>query len=89
MGIKSLAQIAVTVAILAVSTGKLPLILKEVRKAQLVLLEESKASRWPELAAPSRLNETLAPVGFMPLNKTLPREAFHLTDSGPGGREGD
>ena len=46
MGIKSLVQVAVTLAILAVSTGKLPLILKEVRKAQLVLLEESKASRW-------------------------------------------
>jgi hypothetical protein len=35
-----------TLAILAVSTGKLHLILKEVRKAQLVLLEESKASFW-------------------------------------------
>jgi hypothetical protein len=46
MGIKSLIQMAVTLAILAVSTGKLPLILKEVRKAQLVLLEESKASKW-------------------------------------------
>ena len=46
MGIKSLIQIAVTLAILAASTGKLPPILKEVRKAQLVLLEESKASRW-------------------------------------------
>jgi len=49
MGIKSLVQVAVTLAILAVSTGKLPLILKEVRKAQLVLLEESKASRWGTL----------------------------------------
>jgi hypothetical protein len=46
MGITSLIQIAVTLAILAISTGKLPFILKEVRKAQLVLLEESKASRW-------------------------------------------
>jgi hypothetical protein len=46
MGIKSLVQVAVTLAILAVSTSKLPLILKEVRKAQLVLLDESKASRW-------------------------------------------
>ncbi len=48
MGIKSLIQTAVTLAILAVATGKLPLILKEVRKAQLVLLEESKASRWKQ-----------------------------------------
>jgi hypothetical protein len=46
MGIKSLVQVAVTVALLAVSTGKLPLILKEVRKAQLALLEESKATKW-------------------------------------------
>jgi hypothetical protein len=37
---------AVTLAILAVSTGKLSLILKEVRKAQLVLLDEAKGSRW-------------------------------------------
>jgi len=35
MGIKSLVQVAVTLDILAVSTGRLPLILKEVRKAQL------------------------------------------------------
>jgi hypothetical protein len=46
MGIKSLVQVEVTLAILAVSTAKLLLILKEVRKAQLLLLEESKASRW-------------------------------------------
>ena len=43
-------QMAVTLAILAVATGNLPLILKEVRKAQLVLLEESKASRRGRLA---------------------------------------
>jgi hypothetical protein len=48
MGIKSLLQVAVTLAILVVSTGKLHVILKEVRKAQLGLLEESKASRWGE-----------------------------------------
>ena len=50
MGIKSLIKMAVTLAILAVATGNLPLILKEVRKAQLVLLEESKASRWGRVA---------------------------------------
>ncbi len=49
MGIKSLIKMAVTLAILAVATWNLPLILKEVRKAQLVLLEESKASRWGRL----------------------------------------
>jgi hypothetical protein len=52
MGFKSLVQVEVTLAILAVSTGKLPLILKEVRKAQLVLLEESKASRWGQVLLP-------------------------------------
>jgi hypothetical protein len=72
MGIKSLIQMAVTLAILAVATGKLPLILKEVRKAQLVLLWEPKASRWPELAAPSRFNETLTPLGFMPPKQDSP-----------------
>ena len=46
MGINSLVKVTVSLAFLAVATGKLPLILKEVRKAQLVLLEESKASRW-------------------------------------------
>ncbi|GEM_PF-633931 len=59
MGIKSLVQVAVTLAILAVSTSKLPLILKEVRKAQLVLLEESKASRWGLRQVDSR--RTLTP----------------------------
>jgi len=39
--------------------------------------------------APSRFIETPAPLGFMPLNKTLPGNALHLTDSGPGRREGD
>jgi len=46
MGIKSLIQIAVTLAILVISTGKLPFILKEVGKGQILLLEESKPSRW-------------------------------------------
>ena len=45
MGIKSLVQMAVTLAIFTVSTGKLPLILKEVRKAQPVLLEASMVFR--------------------------------------------
>jgi hypothetical protein len=52
MGIKSLIQMAVTLAILAASTGNLPLILNEVRKAQLVLLEESKASSWGQAYLP-------------------------------------
>jgi hypothetical protein len=46
MGIKPLIQIAVGLATLAAFSGKLPVILREVRNAELVLLEESKASRW-------------------------------------------
>ena len=46
MGIRALIQIAVTLAILAVSTVRLPVILKEARKAQLVLFEKSNVSRW-------------------------------------------
>lgn len=46
MGIKALIQIAATLAVLAVSSGKLPAILKEVRVAQLHLLKDSQASKW-------------------------------------------
>ena len=46
MGIKSLVQVPVSLAILAVSTSKLPVILKEVGQGQILLLEESKPSRW-------------------------------------------
>lgn len=60
MGIKSLIQMAITLAILAASTGKLPLILKEVRKAQLVLLEESKASRWGRGSSGAPTDSTLS-----------------------------
>jgi hypothetical protein len=46
MGIKLLIQIAATLAVLAVLSGKLPAIRKEVRVAQLHLLKDSKASNW-------------------------------------------
>jgi hypothetical protein len=46
MGIKAVIQIAATLAVLAVSSGKLPAILKEVRVAQMHLLMDSKASNW-------------------------------------------
>ena len=45
---KSLAAIAATLAVLAVGTGKLPWILFQVRKAQIHLLIESQASKWPK-----------------------------------------
>ncbi len=46
MGISKLIQIAVTLAFFAVSSGRLPWVLKEVRVAQLKLIKESQASKW-------------------------------------------
>ena len=43
-----LISIATTLAFLAVSSGSLPWILKQVRKAQIQLLMDSQASRWPK-----------------------------------------
>ena len=67
MGIRSLIQIAVTLALLAVSTGSLPLILKEVRKAQLELLEESKASKWGRVLIAT--TKSVAKVRLLHLNQ--------------------
>jgi hypothetical protein len=44
----SLIKIALTLAFIATSTGQLPKIIKEVRIAQLKLLKESQASKWPK-----------------------------------------
>lgn len=44
----SLIKIAVVLAFAAVSTGNLPKILNQVRKAQFQLIQESKASKWPK-----------------------------------------
>lgn len=46
MNIDKLISISATVAILAVSTGQLPKVLKVVRVAQLQLIKESQASKW-------------------------------------------
>jgi hypothetical protein len=43
MGLRSLIQLA---AILIVSSGKLPTILRSVRVAQLYILKDSQASKW-------------------------------------------
>jgi hypothetical protein len=48
MKIKTLIQIAAILAALAISSGNLPIILNEVRIAQLHLLEELQASNWGE-----------------------------------------
>lgn len=44
----NLIKIAVVLAFAAVSSGNLPKILNQVRKAQLHLIMESKASKWPK-----------------------------------------
>lgn len=41
-----LISISVTLAVLTVSTGQLPRVLKAVRVAQLQLIKESQASKW-------------------------------------------
>lgn len=46
---KSLIAIAGTLAVFAVGSGKLPWILFQVRKAQIHLLIESQASKWPKV----------------------------------------
>lgn len=52
---KSLTAIAATLAILAVVSGKLPWILFQVRKAQIHLIIDSQASKWPKaMTLPSR-----------------------------------
>jgi hypothetical protein len=46
---KSLIAIASTLAVLAVGSGKLPWILLQVRKAQVQLIIDSQASKWPKV----------------------------------------
>ena len=45
---KSLTAIAATLAVWAVASGKLPWILLQVRKAQIHLIIETQASKWPK-----------------------------------------
>lgn len=52
---KSLIAIAATLAVLAVASGKLPWILFQVRKAQIHLIIETQASKWPKaITLPSK-----------------------------------
>ncbi len=46
MGLDNVIKIAVGLTIAASLTGRLPLIINQVRQAQVALLEESKASHW-------------------------------------------
>lgn len=51
----SLIKIAVVLAFAVVTSGNLPKILIQVRKAQMQLIMESKASKWPKaMTMPSR-----------------------------------
>ena len=50
-----LISIAATLAFLATTSGNLPWILKQVRKAQIQLILDSQASKWPKaMTLPSR-----------------------------------
>ncbi len=44
----NLIKVSVVFAVITVSSGKLPDVLKTVRKYQLILINESKASNWPK-----------------------------------------
>lgn len=44
----SLIKISVSLALTAIFTGNLPRVLKVVRRAQIELIQESKASKWPK-----------------------------------------
>lgn len=48
MGIGKLIGLAAALTVLAASTGQLPLIVRAVQLAQLQLLKESQASKWPK-----------------------------------------
>lgn len=49
----SLIKIATIVVLAAAVTGNLPKLLFQVRKAQLQLIQDSKASKWPKAWVPS------------------------------------
>ncbi len=50
-----LISISVTLAFLAIGTGKLPWILLQVKKAQIQLIKDSQASEWPKaMVLPTR-----------------------------------
>jgi hypothetical protein len=55
MGLSKLTSIAVTVVFLAAATGQLPLLIMALRVAQIKLIMDSQASKWPKaMTLPSR-----------------------------------
>jgi hypothetical protein len=58
MGLSKLISIAVALAFLAASTGQLPNMLRAVKIAQLQLIMDSQASKWPKaMTLPNRQNK--------------------------------
>lgn len=50
-----LISVAVTLAFMAASTGQLPKVILKIQLAQLYLIKDSQASKWPKaMALPSR-----------------------------------
>lgn len=49
---EKLISLATTLAFLAVASGNLPWVLKQVRKAQIQLIMDSQASKWPKAWVP-------------------------------------
>ena len=48
MNIEKLAPFALAVALFASATGHLPQFINAVRRAQIQLIQDSKASKWPK-----------------------------------------
>jgi len=46
MGLQKLISLAVTLTVFSAATGRLPELINQVRKAQIKLIQESKASNW-------------------------------------------
>ena len=56
MGISKIIQVGTTLAFLAAASGNLPWVIKRVRIAQLHLVKDSQASKWPKAWTPSEEN---------------------------------
>lgn len=52
MGISKLIDLAMTLAFFFAMSGNLPWIIKQVRRAQIQLIQESKASNWGKTWTP-------------------------------------
>ena len=50
MGIEKLISMGAILAVMAASTGQLPKVIRAVHIAQLQLLKDSQASKWPKAA---------------------------------------